>query len=82
MDASIDLRRLNQALGVDLIDEGERYATLAGFLLHKAGRLPQPGERIEADGLLFEVRSLQGRRIERVRIARPPVGVEAIEPKV
>ncbi|MFZ1884055.1 MAG: transporter associated domain-containing protein [Rhodoplanes sp.] len=52
------------------MDESERYATLAGYLLDKTGKLPLAGERIEADGLSFEIVSVEGRRIRHVRITR------------
>ena len=70
VDAAIDIRRLSQELDVDLTDERERFATLAGYLLENAGRFLQPGERLVADGLEFEILSLDGRRIGEVRIQR------------
>jgi CBS domain containing-hemolysin-like protein len=70
VDAAIDIRRLSQVLNLDLVDESKRYATLAGYLLDKAGRLPQAGDRIEADGLSFAIQSVDARRIDHVRITR------------
>jgi CBS domain containing-hemolysin-like protein len=77
VDAAVDIRRLSQVLGVDLVDEEDRFATLAGYLLERIGRLPQPGERIDVDGLSFEVLSVGARRIEQVRITRAADGVKA-----
>lgn len=77
VDAAVDIRRLSQMLGVDLVDEEDRFATLAGYLLERIGRLPQPGERIDVDGLSFEVLSVGARRIEQVRITRAADGVKA-----
>jgi CBS domain containing-hemolysin-like protein len=70
VDAAIDIRRLSQVLGIDLVDEADRYATLAGYLLVRWGQLPQDGEKIEgADGALcFEILETEGRRIGKVRI--------------
>jgi putative hemolysin len=46
---------------------GERaYETVAGFVLHGMGRLPQVGETHEALGWRFEVVDLDGRRIDKV----------------
>ncbi|MGB8527788.1 MAG: TerC family protein [Rhodoplanes sp.] len=70
VDAAIDIRRLSSILEIDLVDESERYATLAGYLLDRTGKLPLAGERIEADGLSFEIVSVEGRRIGQVRITR------------
>jgi CBS domain containing-hemolysin-like protein len=76
VDAAIHIRRLSQVLGVDLVDKGERYATLAGYLLSKVGHLPQAGEPIEADDLGFEILSVNARRIEQVRITRKMQGLD------
>jgi CBS domain containing-hemolysin-like protein len=46
------------------------YATLAGYILLCLGRLPRPGEVFEQDGARFEIVSLDGRRIEKVRMQR------------
>ena len=56
----------------DLADAAGRYATLAGFLLARFGRLPRTGEAIEAAGRRFEVETADSHRIVRVRIASPP----------
>ncbi len=55
-------------------DKG-RYNTLAGLLLSVVGHLPSVGEKIECAGWLFEIRELQGRRIEKIfakRVDFPP----------
>ena len=70
VDAAIDIRRLSQELDVDLTDERERFATLAGYLLENAGRFLQAGDQLVADGLQFDILSLDGRRIGEVRIQR------------
>jgi CBS domain containing-hemolysin-like protein len=54
------------------IPEEAGYTTMAGFLMAKAGRLLQPGETIEHEGLTFKVERVEGRRIRRVRFTPPP----------
>jgi CBS domain containing-hemolysin-like protein len=71
VDAAIDIRRASQALGIDLVDETERYATLAGCLLHRAGRFLLAGDTVEIEGHRFEVVATEGRRVTTVRITRP-----------
>ncbi len=46
------------------------YDTVAGMVLHEVGRIPTRGQVVEAHGLLLEVLRMQGRRVQRVRVAR------------
>ncbi len=69
-DGGADLRRIERSLGVDLSGEAGEAATLAGFLLHRLGRMPQPGETVRAENLRFEVVDADARRIRAVRIVR------------
>ena len=46
------------------------YQTVAGFLLSRFGRIPDVGDRIEAEGWRFEVLDLDGRRIDKVLAAK------------
>ena len=71
VDGQTDVHRLSQVLEVDLTDEGDRYSTLAGFLLWQVGYLPKQGEKISAKGFDFEIVEMDGgRRIGLVRIRR------------
>jgi len=75
VDGQTDIHRLSQILDEDLTDEGDRYSTLAGFLLWEVGYLPKIGEKIIARGYVFEIVEMEGgRRIELVRISRVPEG--------
>jgi putative hemolysin len=51
------------------LPEGE-YETVAGLILDRLGRLPQPGEQVHLDGVVLTVLELQGPRIARVQIKR------------
>ena len=58
------------------MDEIGRLA-VAGFVHHHLGRLPEEGERLEAEGLRVEVLEVEGRRVRRLRLTRladPVVG--------
>lgn len=67
-----DIRRLSGLLGRDLVDEDDRYTTLAGFMLWHLGHLPVGGEKFTSEGLEFEVVSVERRNITRVRITTLP----------
>jgi putative hemolysin len=45
---------------------------VAGLLLHHMGRLPQIGEALEFGGYRFEVVDMDGRRIDKILVARLP----------
>lgn len=49
-----------------------RYETLGGFVTAHLGRLPEPGDSIEIDGWVFEVTSVDGFRVDRVRVVDKP----------
>lgn len=68
VDASIDLRRLSSILEKDLVEESDRYTTLAGYMLWHFGYLPTKGESFKADNFRFEVVEMERRNIEQVRI--------------
>jgi CBS domain containing-hemolysin-like protein len=50
------------------------YETLAGFVLQRLGRLPQPTAMVEHEGWKIEVVAVEGRRIATLRIVVPPDG--------
>ena len=52
--------------GIELPDGP--YDTLGGFVLHRLGRTPEVGDVVEALGHRFEVVTVDGHRVERVRI--------------
>ncbi len=68
VDGFIDIRRLSTLLGQDLVDEGDRYVTLAGYILSRLGHLPRAGDTLRADGLALRVLDMDGRNIGKVRI--------------
>jgi putative hemolysin len=53
-------------LGIELPPTHHAYQTFAGFLLQEFGKIPDVGDRIAADGWLFEIMDLDGRRIDKV----------------
>lgn len=68
-DGFIDVRQFSGTIGHDLVDDANRYSTLAGYILTQLGHFPKEGEALEADELRFEVLSLDKRSIGQVRIS-------------
>jgi CBS domain containing-hemolysin-like protein len=51
------------------IPDGD-YDTLAGFVLERLGRIPEPGDRFDHDGWVIEVIEMDRLRVARVRLVR------------
>ena len=62
---------LAEKLGFDL-EEDRDYATVAGLTLAILKRLPDVGDRFDYDGWRFEVVDMDGRKIDKLLIARRP----------
>jgi putative hemolysin len=63
----LEIVELNRQLGLRL-PEAEGHHTLAGFLLERLQHIPASGESLRWKGFHFEVLTMDGPRIERVRI--------------
>jgi CBS domain containing-hemolysin-like protein len=51
------------------IPEGAYYETVGGFVMAAVGRVPQVGDEIALNGWMLRVVAMDGRRVDRVRIA-------------
>jgi len=69
---SVGIEIVKDLFGVDVTEgsEHEGAATLAGFLNSVAGHVPAIGEKIEYDGLQFEVLEANQRKVLRLRARR------------
>jgi CBS domain containing-hemolysin-like protein len=64
------VRDLNRRLKLSL-PESEGYTTIAGFLMTEAGHVLKPGDKVNYNGLRFEVDRVERRRVISVRLALP-----------
>ena len=60
---------LNDRLGWDL-PESEDYETVAGFVLHHTGNIPEDGQSLAIGSWTVEVLKASNRQIERLRLSR------------
>ncbi|MGZ4616265.1 MAG: hemolysin family protein [Actinomycetes bacterium] len=74
VDGLLNLEDFEDRTGIEL-PEGP-YETVAGFIINELGRLPEPGESVEALDHRFTVLELDGRRIARVRLTALPTDVD------
>ncbi|MBE0688951.1 MAG: HlyC/CorC family transporter [Anaerolineae bacterium] len=68
VDAAINLYDFNQWLDVELPDD--EHDSLGGYLYTQFGRAPEIGERLETNGLLLRIVSVDGVRIRTVHVTR------------
>ncbi|MFQ5704594.1 MAG: hemolysin family protein [Gemmatimonadales bacterium] len=71
-DTEID--DINKKFGLGI--ETDDYQTIGGLAFGKLGRLPQPGDRVQMDGLVLDVLEMDERRVEKVQI----IPVDNLEP--
>ncbi|MBV8938579.1 MAG: HlyC/CorC family transporter [Alphaproteobacteria bacterium] len=71
-DARVRIEKLEQVLGVDLLEtrEEEEFDTLGGLIVFDLGRMPEVGEVVHHDdsGVSFEILEADPRCVKRVRI--------------
>ncbi len=77
---TLPIYELTEVLGVALPEEAP-YETVAGFILHSLGHIPQPGEEVVYQGYRLVVQDMEARRIRRVVIAPLPheAGNESVD---
>ena len=63
----IEVRTLRDDFRLD-IPEDDEYQTLAGYIIHETGSLPQQDERIEIDGLIFTIEARSATRLDLIRV--------------
>lgn len=68
VDGRIPIDELAEIFDTDFTD-GD-YDTIGGFVQKQLGRIPGAGESVDADGLRFEVQTVEHRRIRTVRVVR------------
>lgn len=76
LDGVTPILDLELQYGIELPSEAE-YETLAGFLLHRLGRIPKAGDSAEQAGRKYIVEEMQRNRIARVRVERIKTEVPA-----
>ncbi len=72
VDAAVGISEINDELGLE-IPEGD-YQTLAGFMLHQLGRIPESGDSVKYGDMTITVKVMDGVRIDEVQLMRVPVG--------
>ena len=71
IDGTFPIDDFNEQFGAEVPQED--YHTVAGFVFGALGRAAEPGDEVRYDGILFQVESVEGQRIDRlvVRFHQP-----------
>ena len=79
LPGEMEIEDVNKRFGLKLSDDD--YTTIGGYVFGELGRLPRTGDRVRADGVVFEVLEMEGRRVGTLRMvrtaARPPTPPDA-----
>lgn len=67
VDGRVHVDELNEEFGLAL-PESEEFDTVAGLVIHAAGRIPVPGEVLQQGTVRFTVLKATPRRVERIRL--------------
>jgi CBS domain containing-hemolysin-like protein len=70
LSGGLAVRDLNRRLKLSL-PESESYTTVAGFLMTEAGHVLKPDDKVDYNGLRFEVDRVERRRVISVRLELP-----------
>ncbi len=76
VDGRLRLDELKQLLGLAQLPGEDRaeYETLGGLVMTVLGRIPRSGDAVGLPGFRLEVMDMDGRRVDKVLIARQPPG--------
>jgi putative hemolysin len=77
VDGLLSVEDFADKTGMELPDGP--YETVAGFVIHQLGRLPEVDESFEALGHRFTVTELDGRRVAKVRLTALPASEPTAE---
>ncbi|HEX9910067.1 MAG TPA: hemolysin family protein, partial [Desulfatiglandales bacterium] len=72
VDGLLNIDRLKEILEMDTLpdEESGRYHTVSGFMMTQLGGIPAVGQHFEWKSFRFEVMDMDGRRVDKVLIAR------------
>ena len=80
VNGSMPVDEFEDMVGIRGLRDIGDYHTIAGFVLHGVGHVPNAGESFEHQGIRFEVVDMDGRRIDKILVVpRAPLAGEEAE---
>lgn len=74
----IEVRSLRDDFRLD-IPESDEYQTLAGYIIHETGELPEKDEKIDIDGITFTILERSATRLDLIRLETSTPAAEESE---
>ncbi len=68
LDGMLPVDDFKEIFRLSELPEEENYETLGGFVMFSLGRVPQPSDHFEWNGLRFEVVDMDARRVDKVLV--------------
>jgi magnesium and cobalt exporter, CNNM family len=72
LDGMLEVDEFKEIFDTPSLPHEDEYETLSGFVMMSLGRVPQPADRFEWNGLKFEVVDMDGRRVDKVLVTTLP----------
>ena len=72
LDGMLEVDEFKEIFHLPGLPHEDEYETLSGFVMMSLGRVPQPADRFEWHGLIFEVLDMYGRRVYKVLVTTLP----------
>jgi putative hemolysin len=72
LDGMLEIDEFKEIFDLPLLPHETEYETLSGFVMVSLGRVPQPADRFEWNGLNFEVMDMDGRRVDKLLVTTLP----------
>jgi putative hemolysin len=70
VDGAVAIEDIKLRLGLQALPGEDVVTTIGGFMLNRLGRVPRVGDKIFYGRYLFEVASMDGRRVGKLAIRR------------
>lgn len=77
LSSKIDIEEINERYGFDI--SLEEFQTIGGYLFGSLGRVPVVGDEVKIEDATFTITSMNGHKIEYIRLYRPTGIVDRIE---
>jgi putative hemolysin len=74
IDGRTPIHEMQLTFGLDQLSTDDGYETIAGFLVQQLRKNPVEGDKFESFGYVFEVIDMDGRRIDKILMARARSG--------
>ncbi|RPH74118.1 HlyC/CorC family transporter, partial [bacterium] len=81
-DGLYQIDEFKEDLRLDALPDEDHsgYQTVGGFMMSYLGAIPRPGDSFNLDGYLFEVLTMDGRRVDKIQVRPVPEGATTSSP--